>query len=108
VSAAEPTPEPTNPEPTNPEPTSPEPSPAVAALCERLRRLLAETDCEVMTCDVGALVEPDASTVDALAQLQLAARRLGCRIELCHASLELQELLALMGLDGVVPTTRRT
>jgi anti-anti-sigma regulatory factor len=87
---------------------APDPSPAVAALCERTRRLLAETDCEVLVCDVGALDEPDASTVDALAQLQLAALRLGCRIELCHASPELQELLALMGLDGVVPTTRRT
>jgi ABC-type transporter Mla MlaB component len=87
---------------------TPEPSPAVAALCERTRRLLAETDCEVLVCDVGVLVEPDAATVDALAQLQLAALRLGCRIELRHASPELQELLALMGLDGVVPTTRRT
>ena len=41
--------------------------------------------------------------MDALARLQLAARRLGYRICLRNASRELRELLAFMGVDDVVP-----
>jgi hypothetical protein len=44
----------------------------------------------------------DAVTVDALAKLQLAARRRGCRITLEHASPELCELVAFMGLTEVL------
>ncbi len=54
-------------------------------------------------CDVGGVTEPDMGTVDALARLQLAARRLGCSIRLRHASRELQELLSLAGLSDVLP-----
>ena len=53
-------------------------------------------------CDVRALVDPDAATVDVLARLQLAARRLGREIRLHNASLELQELLDFMGLTDVL------
>ncbi|MBA2461840.1 MAG: hypothetical protein H0V45_08780 [Actinobacteria bacterium] len=52
-------------------------------------------------CDVGALLA-DAGTIDALARLQLTARRLGFEIRLRHASHELQELLAFVGLDDVL------
>jgi hypothetical protein len=55
----------------------------------------------VFVCDVGALVEPDVGAVDALARLQLAARRSGCRISLEHVAPELSELLELMGLAEV-------
>jgi ABC-type transporter Mla MlaB component len=55
-----------------------------------------------IVCDVAALVRPDAGTVDALARLQLALRRLGLELELRNASEELCELLALMGLSGVL------
>src|SRR3989304_1965169 len=55
-----------------------------------------------IACDVGALV-PDAVAVDALARLQLGARRLGLEIRLCRASRELQELLAFPGLRALVP-----
>ena len=48
-------------------------------------------------------VEPDAVTVDALARLQLAARRLGCQVRLRNASDELRELVAFMGLCDVLP-----
>jgi hypothetical protein len=48
-------------------------------------------------CDVSALA-PNADAIDALARLQLAARRLGLQIRLRHASAELQELLAFVGL----------
>ena len=47
-------------------------------------------------CDGAEL--PDAVTVDALARLQLAARRLSCRLVLRNASPELLELVAFMGL----------
>ena len=52
-------------------------------------------------CDVGALA-PDAVTVDALARLQLAARRAGLEIRLSHASSELEELVAFAGLAEVL------
>jgi anti-anti-sigma regulatory factor len=45
---------------------------------------------------------PDAVTVDALARLQLAARRHGCRVRLANASPELRELVAFMGLEKVL------
>jgi hypothetical protein len=54
-----------------------------------------------IVCDVGALA-PDAGAVDALARLQLTARRLGLEIRLRHASGELQELLAFVGLRDVL------
>jgi hypothetical protein len=54
-----------------------------------------------IVCDVGALA-PDAVAVDALARLQLTARRHGLEIRLRHASSELQELLAFVGLRDVL------
>jgi ABC-type transporter Mla MlaB component len=69
-------------------------------LCERVCALLAEGD--VALCDVRG-VEPDAVTVDALARLQLAARRHGCYVRLRRASPELRELVAFMGLRDVLP-----
>jgi hypothetical protein len=56
-----------------------------------------------LVCDVRELTDVDLGTVDALARLQLAARRLRGTVWLSHASVELEELLALAGLDGVVP-----
>jgi hypothetical protein len=52
-------------------------------------------------CDVRAL-PADAATVDALARLQLFARRAGFELWLCHASPELCSLLAFTGLDAVL------
>jgi hypothetical protein len=45
---------------------------------------------------------PDATTVDALARLQLSLRRIGLELCLRHPSRELEELLAFVGLDGVL------
>ena len=70
-------------------------------LCERVCALL-ETTGAVALCDVSG-VEPDAVTVDALARLQLAARRHGCQVRLRHASAELVDLLTFMGLRDVLP-----
>jgi hypothetical protein len=46
---------------------------------------------------------PDLSMVDDLARSQLAARRLGCSIQLHDARPELKSLLALLGLTSTIP-----
>jgi ABC-type transporter Mla MlaB component len=77
--------------------------PSIQGLCEILHLLLEGADGRAVVCDLGALGYPDAGTVDALARLQLTARRQGHQIRLRHASRELQELLDLMGLCDVLP-----
>jgi hypothetical protein len=54
-----------------------------------------------IVCDVGTLA-PDAATVDVLARLQLAARRLGREVRLRNASGELRDLIAFVGLRDVL------
>lgn len=76
---------------------------AIPALCERARMLLEGCDAGPVACDVGALAEPSAVTIDALARLQLTAGRLGYRVELRQACEELVELLVLTGLNEVLP-----
>ena len=66
----------------------------VCALFERSRPTRA--DCDVRT------VIADAVTVEALARLQLAAQRYGCRVRLVGARRELRELVAFMGLRDVL------
>ncbi len=70
-------------------------------LCDRVCSLLSASGAEVAHCDVTG-VEPDAVTVDALARLQLGARRHACRVVLRGASDELRELVAFMGLTHVL------
>ena len=70
-------------------------------LCERVRSVLGEGR-SMVRCDVEG-VEPDAVCVDALARLQLAARRRGCCVRLENASPALCELIELMGLTHVLP-----
>jgi ABC-type transporter Mla MlaB component len=72
-------------------------------LCERASALLEGSDLDVVVCDLEALLDPDAVTVDALARLQLVARRLGRRIRFRNACGEIHRLTALMGLDDVLP-----
>jgi ABC-type transporter Mla MlaB component len=72
-------------------------------LSDRVCKLLESSDAEVAICDVSG-VGVDAVTVDALARLQLAARRNGCQIRLCgSASRELLALVEFMGLTDVLP-----
>jgi len=54
-----------------------------------------------IVCDAGALA-PDAATIDVLARLQLAARRLGREVRLRNASGELRDLIAFVGLRDVL------
>ena len=49
--------------------------------------------------------EPDLALADRVARCQLAARRLGCAIELRDADARLVGLLELLGWRGVVVTT---
>ncbi|MEP6813655.1 MAG: STAS domain-containing protein [Actinomycetota bacterium] len=70
-------------------------------LCTRVCSLLEQSSARVACCDVTG-VGVDAVTVDALARLQLAAQRRGCRIWLRNTSTELRELVAFMGLEDVL------
>jgi ABC-type transporter Mla MlaB component len=77
---------------------------AVPWLCDRVRRLLEGGDADLVTCDVAALDNPDLAAIDALARLQLTARRMGRSIRLRHAQAKLRDLLALTGLCEELPT----
>lgn len=74
-------------------------------LCSRVCALLERSGAETAFCDVTG-VEPNAATVDALARLQMAAKRRGCRVHLHNASDELMELVAFMGLEDVLVEVR--
>lgn len=74
-------------------------------LCARVRTRLAGASGRPVVCDVVA-VPIDAVTVDALARLQLAASRHGCRVVLRGASPALRELVAFMGLGDVLVDER--
>jgi ABC-type transporter Mla MlaB component len=67
----------------------------------RVCALLEQSGAGVVLCDVRR-VEPDAVTVDALARLQLGARRHGCSVRLCNANEDLVRLVAFMGLADVL------
>jgi ABC-type transporter Mla MlaB component len=70
-------------------------------LCDRVCGVLKDGGAEIALCDVRG-VPADAVTVDALARLQLGARRHGCRVVLRGASPELRDLVAFMGLEDVL------
>jgi len=70
-------------------------------LCDRVCTLMAAREAAVVCCDVAG-VGVDAATVDALARLQLAARKLGCEVRLRNASAALLELVEFMGLSNVL------
>ena len=72
------------------------------ALYSRVCALLSrETGASSLVCDVAGAAA-DAVCVDALARLELAARRHGCSVRLRGASRELRSLIALMGLEDVL------
>ena len=70
-------------------------------LCDRVCDLLAEAGTDTVLCDVRG-VATDVVTVDALARLQLAARRRGCQVVLQQASDDLRRLVHFMGLADVL------
>ena len=56
----------------------------------------------LVDCDVRE-VATDAIAIEALARLQLGARRHGCRVHLQNPAPELVELVSFMGLADVLP-----
>jgi anti-anti-sigma regulatory factor len=56
----------------------------------------------VLICDVSALRDVDEATLNALAGLQLAARRFGASIEFVNASSRVRDLVELVGLGDVL------
>ncbi len=81
--------------------TSPLERSDLPGLFKRVCVLLEASGADVAICDVRG-ARADAVTVDALARLQLAARRSGCQMRMHHASAELRALVALMGLQVVL------
>ena len=75
----------------------------IPSLCGVLYRgRFADETLVLAVCDVAAVRRVDAVLVEALARLDLTARRLGFRFEIHHASPLLRGLVVLMGLDGVL------
>ena len=79
----------------------------VRALCEQLTRVITNSDAGSVVCDVHAL-PPDARAIEALARLQLTARRARRHIRLQRAAPELLQLLSFAGLADVIPATTTT
>lgn len=78
----------------------------VPRLCRRLRALLDGTRGQVVV-DVRT-VAADAVTIEALARLQLTARRRGRRISVRRASPDLDRLVTFVGLADVLPACGET
>ena len=76
----------------------------IPGLCDEAGLELDDAaDAECLVCDVGAVRDPDAVTIDALARLQLTARRLDREVLLRRASRELLDLVEFMGLSEALP-----
>jgi anti-anti-sigma regulatory factor len=69
-------------------------------LSRRATDLLMHDD--ELICDVRAVAEPDAATVDALARVQLLVKRLGREMRIRGVGDQLRELILFMGLDDVL------
>ncbi|HEX4492067.1 MAG TPA: STAS domain-containing protein [Acidimicrobiia bacterium] len=82
---------------------------AVAELCERVRSFVESRATMPVVCDVSAITAPDATSLDALARVQLVARRAGIPVGLRNAPAVLVDLLEIAGLGFPVPEspTRR-
>lgn len=76
----------------------------VAALRLPLRLAHDEMAGTCVVCDVAGVARPDLGTVDALAQLQVFAHRLGRRVVLRGASECLHALIELAGLTTQLPS----
>jgi ABC-type transporter Mla MlaB component len=74
----------------------------IPRLCQQLQALVAGAVGAVLICDVGAVTDPDAVTVEALARLRLTARRLGRPFEIVGAGAALVDLVTLVGLHGLL------
>jgi anti-anti-sigma regulatory factor len=75
---------------------------AVAALRDRFQAALVDSGSGPVVCDVGGLVDVDASAVDFLCRLALTACRLGRPFAIVGPAPELRELLDLCGIAPVL------
>jgi hypothetical protein len=73
----------------------------IPALCRRVAMLLETSGADIALCDVTEL-PADAAAVDAVARIQLAARRMGRRLVLREAADDLLDLLAFVGVAGAL------
>jgi ABC-type transporter Mla MlaB component len=71
----------------------------VRALGEQLVRRLSEGDVAEVQVDVSSVRRPDVAYIDALARIQLVARRHDSRVRLIGPCSRLLELLVLVGLE---------
>jgi anti-anti-sigma factor len=78
----------------------------VPALVEGVCGVLDGCGASQVICDVSAVSAPDAVAVEALARLQLAARRRGSRVWLRTGDGPVADLLVLAGLHEVVSVWR--
>jgi anti-anti-sigma factor len=74
----------------------------IPLICKWAGPLLADRHAGLLVCDVSDVVHPDAVTLDALARLQLTAKRMGHKVVIRHASHQLKDLLDITGLKDVV------
>ncbi|WP_245239309.1 STAS domain-containing protein [Streptomyces sp. MZ04] len=84
---------------------------ATHRLCEEARELLRAADADapgVLVCDAAGVGPPVLAAVDAVARLQLTARRAGGRIRLRNPAPHLRELLHLVGLPIEIEMARHT
>jgi hypothetical protein len=77
---------------------------AVAACCERIRSLLAESPGAVVECDVGRLSGSAVQILDALTRIRLVTRTCGGRLVLRRADPALLTVIELFGLTDLFPT----
>ncbi|MEV0323998.1 STAS domain-containing protein [Streptomyces sp. NPDC050658] len=80
---------------------------ATQRLCAAAHATLQATGADVLVCDVAGVGPPVLAAVDALARLQLTARRAGGRIRLRDPAPHLTELLDLVGLPFDVEVGRQ-
>ncbi|MFH8731643.1 STAS domain-containing protein [Streptomyces sp. NPDC017964] len=73
----------------------------VPHLCDQVRTACARAPARDIICDLAAVTTADLATVDALARMQLAARRAGSGLRLRDPSPALWALLQLVGLPGL-------
>ncbi|HWU12017.1 MAG TPA: STAS domain-containing protein [Streptomyces sp.] len=80
----------------------------VPGLCAELEALLSGApEAAMVDCDVGGVVRPDLTLVEAVARLGLVARRAGgVELRLRNVPAELGALLDLVGLADVVAHVR--
>ncbi|MGH2679767.1 MAG: hypothetical protein ACRDG8_04690 [Actinomycetota bacterium] len=73
-----------------------------AGICDRARDLVVDPDADLLVVDIGELTAPDVVAVDAMARVQLGARRLRRQVRFRHACPEILELVELLGLADVL------